>query len=114
MNNQNRRFKYRIEKKYISARIMFAMKNVPGVDQFTLNKLLELLNTTGTFGWITARQLVNDMKLMIKYVPGTSIPTLLIFIDLIDVWLPLNPKDKDELEMILHQQPKLIDSSSIK
>jgi hypothetical protein len=78
----------KIDKKQINALTVFAIHNIPGTDAFTLNKFLELINTTGSFGSITLEQLKEAMRLTLKYVPHTCAPSLLIVVELLRVHLP--------------------------
>jgi hypothetical protein len=79
-----------IDKKHVATVILFAIKHVPNTDEATLNKFLEMVNLTGSFGWITDEQLLAEMKLMMKYVPGSCADSLLTVIELLNVCVPLN------------------------
>jgi hypothetical protein len=81
----------KIDKQHVATAALFAIKYIPHADQPTLHKLLELVNTTGSIGWITEPQLLAQMQLLLKYVPGICANSLLIVLDLLNVCVPLNP-----------------------
>jgi hypothetical protein len=80
----------KIDKKHIATAILFAVKHVPYTDEVTLHKFLELVNTTGSIGWMSERQLLAQMQLMLKRVPGTCRESLLTVLELLDVCVPLH------------------------
>ena len=98
----------KIDKKHIATVIIFAIKYIPNTDAATLNIFLELVNLTGSFGWITDQQLLAQIRLMMKYVPGTCGDSLLTMIELLDVCVPLNIISSKAL-ITSENQPKLID-----
>jgi hypothetical protein len=59
--------------------------NIPEVDRTTLEKFLELVNATGTFGTMTQEQLLNKMRLTLRYVPNASRSSLLVLADLLEI-----------------------------
>jgi hypothetical protein len=104
---------HKIDKKYITALTIFAINNIPDIDEFTLKKFLELMNTTGSFGTITDEQLIEVMSLIMKYVPGTCIHSLCVLVDLLGIYsLPLKGKCQADFRLASQSQPKLIDSGS--
>ncbi len=106
MSDQGASLDYKIDKKYITARITFAIRNIPDIDQFTLEKLIELLNTTGNSGSLGAEQLLAEMQIMKKYLPGTCGRTLLILLDLLEPGLPVNLKKDNKFVNALQIQPE--------
>jgi hypothetical protein len=87
---------HKIDKKYVTAMTIFAKNNIPGTDEFTLNKFLELMNTTGSFGTVTDEQLVETMRAMTKYIPGICTHSLGVLIELLQIYiLPLKVKSKE-------------------
>lgn len=80
----------KIDKHHVTTAALFAIKYIPHTDQPTLHKLLELVNTTGSIGWITEPQLLAQMQLLLKYVPDICANSLLIVLDLLNVCVPLN------------------------
>ena len=79
----------KIDKRLITSRIAFAINNIPGIDAFTLKKLQQLVNAPeGDFGLITIEQLVADMALVLKYIPGACGYSLLTLAELIEGSLP--------------------------
>ncbi len=109
MNHLTTSLAHKIDKKSVTAMTIFAINNIPDTDEFTLKKFLELMNTTGSFGLITDRQIIEIMRLMMKYVPDTCGSSLLILIELLDVYLPLMEKNNDFL-IAANGGPKLINS----
>ena len=77
-----------IEKRYITAMVIYAVKNIPGTDPTTLNKFLELVNVAGSHDWLSTQQLCDKMEIMIKYVPDTKVQSLLILAELLNVPFP--------------------------
>ena len=80
----------KIDKQHVTTAALFAIKYIPQTDVSTLHKLLELVNTTGSIGWITEPQLLGQMQLLLKYVPGICSNSLLTVLDLLSVCVPLN------------------------
>jgi hypothetical protein len=80
----------KIDKKHITTTVLFAVKHIPDVNDVTLHKLLELVNTTGSIGWMSEQQLLAEMQLMLKRVPGTCRDSLLTVLELLDVCIPLH------------------------
>jgi hypothetical protein len=74
-----------IKKLQISETVLFAIHNIPGIDQATLEKFLELVNTTGTFGAISHEQIIAKMHLTLKYIPDACPHSLLILGDLLEI-----------------------------
>ena len=73
------------KKLQIADTIAFAIKNIPSVDERTLQTFLELINVTGTFGNITHEQVVNRIRQVLKYVPDACPRSLLIMADLLEL-----------------------------
>jgi hypothetical protein len=74
-----------IKKLQVSEAVLFAIDNIPDVDQATLEKFLELVNTTGTFGAMSHEQLRAKMRLTLKYIPNACPHSLLILADLLGI-----------------------------
>ena len=74
-----------IKKLYLQETIVFAVRNIPGVDRETLEKLLELVNANGTHGSISQERLLTKMRLILKYVPGVCVHSLVILVDLLEL-----------------------------
>jgi hypothetical protein len=77
-------------KQHIEAAALFAIKNVPNIDQETLEKFLELVNITGNFGSISDVQLLQKMRLLSKYVPDICQYSLFIMTELLEIHLPIS------------------------
>lgn len=77
-----------IKKLSLAETIAFAIDHVPAVDSTTLETLLALVNTSGTFGAISHQQLMAKMCLLVKYIPGTCQYSLLVLLDLLEIPVP--------------------------
>ncbi len=99
----------KIDKKHIATVVLFAVKYIPHTDEATLHKFLELVNTTGSFGWITEQQLLAEMKLMLKHVPSTCQNSLLTVLEFLDVCVPLNLQDKKRPLFVPESQATVLD-----
>ena len=80
---------HRIEKKHVAAMVVYAVRHIPECDEATLHRYLELINLTGSMGWISDEQLVEKMRFMMKHVPGTCRHSLLTLVELLAVYLPI-------------------------
>lgn len=80
----------KIDKQHVAEVILYAINQVPNTDERTLQTLLELVKATGRSDWITDQQLLERMKSMVKYAPGTCGDSLLTVIELLDICVPLN------------------------
>lgn len=106
-NNHNGK----IDKKHISSMASFAIRNIPDADEHTLNKFLELIHTTGSFGSITEEQLFGAMKLTVKYLPNACTFSLLTLLDLLSVYWPLDLSGKERFLTAGRSEPKLVGSN---
>jgi hypothetical protein len=77
-----------IKKLHVQATVEFAINNIPGVDQNTLEKFLELVNATGNFGPISEDEIIEKMNLIMKYIPGACGRSLLTVVELLDIRFP--------------------------
>ena len=83
----------KVEKRCVAAMSTFAVENIPDTDPTTLTKFLELVNVAGSHhDWLSAQQLCDKMQIMIKYVPGTNVESLLILAELLNVPVPAELK----------------------
>ncbi|MDX1522447.1 MAG: hypothetical protein R3264_12545, partial [Anaerolineae bacterium] len=71
MSDSARSISNEIKKMHVEATITFAINHVPKADPATLEKFLELVNVTGTFGAISEEELLEKMALLLRHVPGT-------------------------------------------
>ncbi len=76
-----------IKKLHLSETVAFANSYIPGIDQSTLDKLVELVNANGAHGCINQVQLIQKMQMILKYIPGTCVHTLLVLVDLLEISL---------------------------
>ena len=79
----------KIDKKHVTTAVLFAVKYMPHTDEATLHKFLELVNSTGSIGWMSEQQLLAEMQLLLKRVPGTCRDSLLTVLELLEVCVPL-------------------------
>jgi len=99
----------KIDKKHIATAILFAVKHIPDTDKVTLHKFLELVNTTGSIGWMSEQQLLAEMQLMLKRVPGTCQNSLLTVLELLDVCVPLHA-GRQPMPLLL-DQPVVVETT---
>ena len=85
-----------IKKLEIKETVLFAINHIPQVDQATLEKFLDLVNATGTFGAISHEQILAKMALTLKYIPDACPHSLLILADLLEM-----PKQKEPFNLLL-------------
>ena len=78
-----------LKKLQIKETVLFAINNIPDVDQATLEKFLESVNATGTFGSMSHEQIVTKMRLTLKYIPNACPHSFLILADLLEIPPPL-------------------------
>lgn len=112
MTHLEKPIRHNIDKKHVTAMALFVMTNVPGTDEFTLRKFLELMNTTGGFGTITGEQLRDIMKLMIKHIPKTCVYSLNVLIEHLGLYFPLNEKSDDESWLTGKKKSRTVKSGS--
>jgi len=107
MNRLNVPPGYKIDKKQISATAMFAVNNIPGVDRHTLQKLLEMMNTSGSFGSITVEQFERLLDLTEEYiVDGREDCSLEVLIKLLSIHTPPAQNDNDGYYLTLSDNPQ--------
>lgn len=74
-----------IKKLYVSEMVLFAINSIPEVDQTTLEKFLELVNATGTFGILSHEQILTKMRLTLRYIPNACPRSLQILAELLEI-----------------------------
>lgn len=74
-----------LKKLQVSEAVSFAIDKIPEVDQKTLEKFLDLVNTSGTFGTISREQIETKMQLTLKYIPNACQDSLLVLADLLEI-----------------------------
>jgi hypothetical protein len=74
-----------IKKRYVTETVLFAINNIPDVDRATLERFLELVNATGSFGMMTYDQILNKMRLTLKYVPNACSYSLRVLAELLEI-----------------------------
>jgi hypothetical protein len=77
-----------IKKLHIKNTVEFAINNIPGVDEDTLEKFLELVNARGNFGEINEGEVIEKMNLIMKYIPNACARSLLTVAELLDIRFP--------------------------
>ncbi|MCB0208472.1 MAG: hypothetical protein KDJ52_04065 [Anaerolineae bacterium] len=98
----------KIDKQHISSMASFAIRNIPKADEHTLNKFVELMHTTGSFGSITEDELFGTIRLTVKYLPNACTFSLLTLLDLLSVYWPLDFTDKERFLMPGRSEPLLV------
>jgi hypothetical protein len=77
-----------IKKLHIKNTVEFTINNIPGVDEGTLEKFLELVNARGNFGEINEGEVIEKMNLIMKYIPDACARSLLTVAELLDIRFP--------------------------
>lgn len=95
MNDPKRPLVKTIKKQHVEAAILFAIDNIPGIDEDTLQKFLEFVNVTGNFGSISQEELLEKMRLIRKYIPGSCGYSLLTLAELLEMDLPVSTGGRD-------------------
>jgi hypothetical protein len=102
-----------IKKLHVKATVEFAINNIPGVDQNTLEKFLDLVNATGNFGPINEDEIIEKMNLIMKYIPGACGRSLLTVAELLDIRLPQPTTNNERMRVMIASpsEPKLLNST---
>jgi hypothetical protein len=101
-----------IKKLHVKATVEFAINNIPGIDQDTLEKFLELVNATGNFGPISEAEIIEKMNLIMKYIPEACGRSLLTVAELLDIRFPKPVTNQGMRVMIPSSpEPKLLDAA---
>jgi hypothetical protein len=74
-----------IPKQHVEAAVAYAIKNIPDVDAWTLQKFLEYINVTGKLGSISRDELQEKMRLIRKYLPSSCRYSLLMLAELLEL-----------------------------
>lgn len=98
----------KIDKQHIAAMASFAVRNIPETDERTLNKFVELMHTTGSFGSLTEEQLLGTIRLTMKYLPNACAFSLLTLLDLLSVYWPLDLNGPERMLKLGRSEPKLM------
>ena len=88
MNDQTLTTVRGIKKLHVKNTVEFAINNIPGVDEGTLEKFLELVNARGNFGDISDGEIIEKMNLIMKYIPNACARSLLTVAELLDIRFP--------------------------
>ena len=110
MTDQTLQVENGFKKVHVADTVAFALENIPDIDQLTLEKFLHLLHTTGTFGLITPEQIINKMRLTLKYIPNACARSLVIIAELLElkaVSLPDMPSPETLPRRLHEAQPIL-------
>ncbi|MCB0193833.1 MAG: hypothetical protein KDJ65_17925 [Anaerolineae bacterium] len=102
----------KIDKQHISSMASFAIRNIPEADERTLNKFIELMHTTGSFGSITEEQLFGTIRLTLKYLPNACPTSLLTLLELLSVYWPLDFNGKEHFLMPGRSEPLLVNAKT--
>jgi len=79
----------KISKRDLAAAALFAINNIPHVDEATLKKFLELVYITGNFGSISDQEFAQKMFLLSKHVPEVCNDSLFTLAELLDIRIPM-------------------------
>jgi hypothetical protein len=80
-----------IKKLELNEMALFAINHIPDIDKVTLEKFIEFVNATGTFGAMSHEQVLTKMALILKYVPDACPHSLMILADLLEIPRPAEP-----------------------
>jgi hypothetical protein len=81
-------FRSKLNFQYIVGAADFAVKHVQGIDRRTMRWLVELVEVSGDGGWITEGELLEKMRLLRKYIPGSCQYSMLVLAELLELNLP--------------------------
>lgn len=81
-------FRSRLSFQYIVGVADYAVKHVQGIDRKTVRWLVELVEVSGDGGWITEGELLEKMRLLCKYIPGSCHYSMLVLAELLELNLP--------------------------
>lgn len=81
-------FRSKLSFQYIVGAADFAVKHVQGIDRKTMRWLVELVEVSGDGGWITEGELLEKMRLLCKYIPGSCRYSMLVLAELLELNLP--------------------------
>lgn len=79
-----------IRKLFIEETALFAINNLPQVNQKTLEQFVDLVNATGNYGTISHEQYLTKMNLAMKYLVQPCSDSLLILADLLEIPVVFN------------------------
>jgi hypothetical protein len=80
-----------VSKQQVETAVAYAIKNVPGVDAWTLQRFLEYVNVTGKLGSISKDELLEKMRLLRKYLPSSCRYSLLMLAELLELSPAMQP-----------------------
>ncbi len=105
---------HKIEKKHVAAMTTYAVRHIPDTNEETLRKFLELVNLTGSLGWISEKQILEKMHFMTKHIPGTCHQSLLTLLELLTMYLPLEGEISLPSLIVVKAAPSLPNSGQSK
>lgn len=78
-----------IHREHVEATVAFAIEHVPGMDSKTLKRFMEFVNASGDeVGAITKHELLEKMRLLLKYIPSSCTYSLVTLAELLDLSPP--------------------------
>jgi hypothetical protein len=101
-----------IKKLHVKNTVEFAINHIPGVDEATLEKFLELVNARGNFGEINEGEIIEKMNLIMKYIPNACARSLLTVAELLDIRFPRPMAIPTTSPMIVPpQEPRMLSAA---
>lgn len=80
-----------LKKLQVKEMVLFAIENLPQLDQPTLEQFLELIDSEDSYSYISAREMASKMQLMLRHIPDACPHSLRTLASLLDVQLK-NPR----------------------
>ena len=100
MHNSAAFFDDKIDRDQVTSLAVFVMNNIPDMDQYSLKKFLELMNTGPGSGWVSNKQLIATRNLLLKHNPRICTHSLAVLFEHLEIYLPLNGKENDDFFLI--------------
>lgn len=104
MNTATNTTSYEVNKLHIQETIYFAIRNIPQVDDRTLDKFWDLVNADKTHTVMTYNQLTAKANLVLKYIPQACAQSLSIMVDLLGIHPMPAPKMLVEETTLLQKE----------
>lgn len=92
MNSTKKSWLSEVSIQQLETAVAFAIDKIPGVDAWTLEKLLEYVDI-GEFGSIHKEELLEKMRLIRSYLPSSCQYSLLMLAELLDLSVPETAND---------------------
>jgi hypothetical protein len=98
-----------ISKQKVKAAVTFAIKNVPAIDAWTLQKFLEYVNVSESLDSLSKGELLEKMRLLRKYLPSSCRYSLLMLAELLEL-APPTQAGEDKTTVAAHKNRRVSQS----